>query len=175
MRTSFLEAHLARRTGGRGRERAALWLAALGMLAGGCSPKSDAEPPPPPQPFAASLGVDLKAMDKQRDELYIQTLQPGTGDGAKAGDKVWMTYTGWLPDGTQFDSNEGQKPLLVTLGKDFLIDGFMEGIGGIKLGEERRLVVPPTLAYGKAGDPGVIPKNSWLVFRVRRVAGATTP
>jgi FKBP-type peptidyl-prolyl cis-trans isomerase len=111
-------------------------------------------------------------MDKADNWLYVRTVQEGQGSGAGDGAKIRVTYTGWLADGTQFDSNEGMDPLLVTLGKDFLIDGFMQGLDGIKLGEERLLVVPPTLAYGPAGDPGVIPRNAWLVFRVRRVDGA---
>jgi peptidylprolyl isomerase len=152
---------------------ALLALAALAL--GGCRRGDQPEKPPPPPDFAPSLSVDLGKMKKHPDELYVQTLQPGTGDKAKAGDTIWMTYTGWLPDGSQFDSNEGQRPLLVTLGKTFLIDGFMEGIVGIQLGEERRLVVPPTLGYGKPGDPGVIPRNSWLVFKVRRVAAPEGP
>jgi FKBP-type peptidyl-prolyl cis-trans isomerase FkpA len=133
--------------------------------------RDDVEPPPPPPAFAEALGVDLDQMDKADNWLYVQSLQGGEGKGAEKGDKIRVTYTGWLPDGTQFDTNEGADPLLVTLGKDFLIDGFMQGLDGIKVGEERRLVVPPTLAYGPAGDPGVIPRNSWLVFRVRRVDG----
>lgn len=152
--------------------RRAVALAVL-LAVAACRKGDEPEPPPPPPPFAASLAVDLDEMDKHDDYLYVRTITPGTGPEAQTGDKVWLTYTGWLADGSQFDTNEGMRPLLTTLGKDFLIDGFMEGIDGIKLGEERRLVVPPTLAYGKAGDPGVIPRDAWLVFRVRRVAGPT--
>lgn len=152
--------------------RSVAWV--LVLIAAGCR-RDRPEPPPPPPPFAPSLSVDLGKMDEQDDYLYIQTLREGSGDEAKQGDKLWMRYTGWLPDGTQFDSNEQDRPLLVTLGKRFLIDGFLEGLQGIKTGEERLLVVPPALGYGKAGDPGVIPGDSWLVFRVRRVPGATTP
>jgi FKBP-type peptidyl-prolyl cis-trans isomerase FkpA len=147
---------------------AASIVAALLVFAG-CRRDDAPEPPPPPPDFAAELGVDLSAMERSDSWLYVRTLQAGEGEGAVEGAKIRVTYTGWLPDGTQFDSNVGQDPLLVTLGKDFLIDGFMEGIDGIKIGEERLLVVPPTLAYGTAGEPGVIPRNSWLVFKVRRV------
>ena len=143
---------------------------AAGVLALGCR-RDEVEEPPPPPDFADELAVDLGAMERADNWLYTRTLQPGQGEGAVTGDRIRVTYTGWLPDGTQFDSNAGSDPLLVTLGKDFLIDGFMQGIEGIKPGEERLLVVPPALAYGPAGDPGVIPRNSWLVFRVRRVDG----
>jgi FKBP-type peptidyl-prolyl cis-trans isomerase FkpA len=151
-------------------------LRALGVVvailaAGACRRDEVVEPPPPPD-FASELGVDLARMERADNWLYTQTLQPGEGEGAVDGDKIRVIYTGWLPDGSQFDSNLGNDPLLVTLGKDFLIDGFMEGIVGLKVGEERLLVVPPTLAYGEAGEPGVIPRNSWLVFKVRRVDGA---
>ena len=155
---------------------ALLALAALAL--GGCRKGDEVEKPPPPPDFAPSLSIDLGKMQHHPDELYVQTMHAGTGPQAKVPDKIWVYYTGWLPDGSQFDSNEGMKPLLVTLGKNFLIDGFMEGIEGMQLGEERRLVVPPTLGYGKPGDPGVIPKNSWLVFRVQRVPpppGAPAP
>ena len=146
--------------------------AVLALLAiGGCRRDESLEPPPPPD-FAPQLGVDLGRMERADNWLYTQTLQPGQGEGAVEGDKIRVIYTGWLPDGSQFDSNLGNEPLLVTLGKDFLIDGFMQGIEGLKVGEERLLVVPPTLAYGEAGEPGVIPRNSWLVFKVRRVDGA---
>jgi peptidylprolyl isomerase len=140
------------------------------VLVAACRRDDVVEPPPPPA-FAPELGVDLEEMERADNWLYVRTLEPGSGAGAGDQEKIRVTYTGWLPDGTQFDSNEGAEPLLVTLGKDFLIDGFMQGIEGIRAGEERLLVVPPTLAYGEAGDPGVIPRNSWLVFRVRRVDG----
>ena len=141
------------------------------LLAAAACRRGDVEEPPVPPDFAAQLAVDLDAMERSDTWLYTRTLQPGAGPGAQDGERIRVTYTGWLPDGTQFDSNVGQEPLLVTLGKDFLIDGFMEGIQEIRPGEERLLVVPPALAYGPAGDPGVIPRNSWLVFRVRRVDG----
>ena len=151
-------------------------LRALGLLgvllAAAACRRDEVEEPPPPPDFAPQLGVDLGQMERSDTWLYVRTLQAGQGEGAADADRIFVTYTGWLPDGTQFDSNVGQDPLVVTLGKDFLIDGFMEGIEGIKVGEERLLVVPPTLAYGVAGDPGVIPRNSWLVFKVRRVDGA---
>jgi FKBP-type peptidyl-prolyl cis-trans isomerase FkpA len=143
---------------------------AAGLLALGCR-RGDVEEPPPPPDFADALGVDLGAMERADNWLYTRTLEAGQGDGAADGQKIRVTYTGWLPDGTQFDSNVGRDPLLVTLGKDFLIDGFMQGIVGIQPGEERLLGVPPAPAYGAAGDPGVIPRNSWLVVRVRRVDG----
>src|SRR5688572_4510051 len=108
-------------------------------------------------------------MEESDSGLRMRVLSPGQGEPAQDSARILVTYTGWLPDGTEFDSNEGQDPLIVTLGKDFLIDGFMEGLQDIRRNEERQLLVPPVLAYGAAGDPGVIPRNSWLVFRVRRV------
>ena len=130
--------------------------------------RDEGELPPPLPSFAPALEVDLSAMDESDTHLYVRVLQEGAGDPAQDQERIGVTYTGWLPDGTQFDSNAGREPLAVTLGKDFLIDGFMEGLTGLRPGEERQLVVPPALAYGPAGDPGVIPRNSWLVFRVRR-------
>jgi peptidylprolyl isomerase len=146
--------------------------AAWALAAVGACRRDDAVEPPPPPDFAPELGVDLGRMERADNWLYTQTLTAGGGEGAVEGEKIRVVYTGWLPDGSQFDSNLGNDPLLVTLGKDFLIDGFMQGVDGLRVGEERLLVVPPTLAYGAAGEPGVIPRNSWLVFKVRRVDGA---
>ena len=144
-------------------------LLALALGLGACRDRGVDEVPLPS--FAPELGVDLPAMRTTPTRLRVQMLSEGEGEPAVEYDRILITYTGWLPDGMQFDSNVGHEPLPATLGEGFLIDGLMEGLEGIRLGEERRLLVPPDLAYGPAGDPGVIPRNSWLVFRVRRVDG----
>jgi FKBP-type peptidyl-prolyl cis-trans isomerase len=99
-------------------------------------------------------------------ELRVQEIAPGTGDGAKAGDVVTVNYTGVLPDGTVFDAsaNHGQ-PFSFTLGEGRVIQGWEQGILGMKKGERRLLAIPPSLGYG-ANANGAIPANSTLIFEV---------
>lgn len=121
--------------------------------------------------YASSLGVDLKAMHQTGDGLYLQDLTPGDGPPAAAGDRVSMAYTGWLPDGRKFDSTgEGGAPYTFVLGRGSVIQGWDEGVAGMRVGGVRRLVIPPALGYGATGSGGVIPPNSTLVFEVKMVA-----
>ena len=71
-------------------------------------------------------------------------------------------------DGTPFDSTLAGRPQRVTLNEDFMVDGFREGVQGIRMGEERLLVVKPELGYERLLVEGV-PRGSWLVYRVKRV------
>jgi len=114
--------------------------------------------------FASSLGVNLAQMTEMASGLYYQDLVVGIGEEAKAGDVVTVIYTGWLHDGTEFDSNVGGDP--VTFDLDGVILGWQEGIPGMKVGGKRKLVIPPDLAYGKNGIPPTIPGNATLVFDV---------
>lgn len=125
--------------------------------------------PEPPSDLAPALGVDVSRMDRSGTGLYIEVMNKGRGAPAAAGAKILIDYKGWLPDGKLFDTNEGQGPLAVSLDQDFLIDGVMEGLQGIRVGEERKLVIPPALGYGELGDLGYVPRNSWLVYEVRRL------
>jgi FKBP-type peptidyl-prolyl cis-trans isomerase FkpA len=118
--------------------------------------------------YAASLGVDLSAMTKTASGLYYQDLEEGSGEAAKTGDPVLANYTGWLPDGTKFDSSYDRgEPLAFTVGG--LIAGWNEGVVGMKVGGKRRLVIPPGLGYGKQPN-GPIPAMSTLVFDIDLVA-----
>jgi peptidylprolyl isomerase len=141
-----------------------LLLLALALV--GC--RGGDEEPAPPAEFAPELGVDLSQMERTESGLYIQVLQEGTGDPPRPGLRIGIEYTGWLVDGTPFDSTVAGMPQRVTLGEDFMVDGFMEGIEGIRMGEERLLVVKPDLGYERLLVPGV-PRDSWLVFRLKRV------
>ena len=99
--------------------------------------------------------------------VQIETLKPGTGDGAKDGDTVVVHYTGLLTDGTKFDSSHDRnEPFDVTLGQRRVIAGWEQGLQGMKVGETRRLTIPPELGYGARGAGGVIPPNATLVFEV---------
>lgn len=89
---------------------------------------------------------------------------------ARAGDKVWVEYTGKLENGTVFDasSKHPDQPLIFTLGQGQVIRGWDEGIAGMKVGEKRNLVIPADLAYGPERK-GNIPPNSTLVFDVELI------
>ena len=105
--------------------------------------------------------------DEDKGELIIEDLVVGQGVEAKEGNVITVNYTGWLENGTQFDPSlsPGRDPLVITLGAGQVIQGWDEGIPGMKVGGKRRLTIPPHLAYGnQAVDP--IPANSTLIFEV---------
>ncbi|HZQ05430.1 MAG TPA: FKBP-type peptidyl-prolyl cis-trans isomerase [Anaerolineae bacterium] len=101
--------------------------------------------------------------------LQIVEVQPGTGKTAQSGSSVSVHYTGYLTDGTQFDSSIGGQPITFVLGSGRVIPGWEEGIAGMQVGEKRRLIIPPQLGYGAQGAGGVIPPNATLVFDVELV------
>ncbi|KAK6358684.1 peptidylprolyl isomerase fpr4 [Orbilia blumenaviensis] len=100
------------------------------------------------------------------DGVKIEDHKVGSGPEAKKGQKVSMRYIGKLTDGKVFDSNKKGKPFTFNLGKGDVIKGWDIGVAGMKVGGERKLVIPANLAYGNKALPG-IPKNSTLVFEVK--------
>ncbi len=117
--------------------------------------------------FAPSLGVDLNAMNRSESGLYTQDLKVGTGPEALNGRYLEVHYTGWLSDGTQFDtSRDTNEPLPLVLGQTRVIEGWQEGLVGMRVGGQRRLVIPSWLGYGANGRYDAIPPNAVLVFDV---------
>ena len=99
--------------------------------------------------------------------LQVEDLVVGDGVEAQSGKEITVHYTGWLTDGTQFDSSIDRKqPLSIVLGVGQVIKGWDQGIEGMKIGGKRKLTIPPELAYGNRAVGGVIPKNATLVFEV---------
>jgi FKBP-type peptidyl-prolyl cis-trans isomerase FkpA len=125
-------------------------------------------------PAAAGASSNLSATVKELQK--IDTKQ-GTGAEALSGKPVLVHYTGWLYDsaapegkGTKFDSSRDRGvPFGFFLGSGKVIKGWDEGVVGMKVGGQRRLVIPPQLGYGERGAGGVIPPNATLIFDVELV------
>jgi FKBP-type peptidyl-prolyl cis-trans isomerase FkpA len=99
--------------------------------------------------------------------LIIEELVVGEGVEATAGQQVSVHYTGWLTNGTKFDSSKDRNdPFEFALGARHVIAGWDEGVQGMKIGGTRKLTIPPELGYGARGAGGVIPPNATLVFEV---------
>ena len=111
--------------------------------------------------FAESLEIDLDSMTETASGLFYRDDVEGTGEAAAMGDVVTVSYTGWLAKANEFDSGQ----LHITLGETALIDGFTEGVIGMKLGGTRTIVMPSSLGYG-SGGAGQIPGDAVLVFEL---------
>ena len=127
------------------------------LLVAGCGGGSSS-PTSPSQPSASFSQTDLTV---------------GTGTEATTGRRATVNYTGWLYDpaqpeskGRQFDTSAGRGPFAFTLGAGQVIRGWDQGVVGMKVGGQRRLILPPELGYGSAGSGNVIPPNATLVFDI---------
>lgn len=99
--------------------------------------------------------------------MKIEKLVVGKGATPKKGDTVTVHYTGWLTDGTKFDSSVDRKePFSFVLGMGQVIKGWDQGVATLCVGDKAKLTLPPEFAYGRQGYPGVIPENATLIFEV---------
>jgi len=122
---------------------------------------------------AAACGSSSNPMAPTTNVPFTQTdLRVGTGPEAVAGRTIIVNYTGWLYDaskpdqkGAQFDTSIGRGPFSFVLNAGQVIQGWDQGFAGMKVGGQRRLVIPPSLGYGSSAN-GPIPANSTLVFDV---------
>ena len=100
-------------------------------------------------------------------ELQIEIMTEGDGKMAEAGTRVSVHYEGRLEDGEVFDASRPRgEPFAFTIGAGQVISGWEQGVTGMKIGETRRLTIPPELGYGAAGAGGVIPPNATLIFEI---------
>lgn len=155
-------------------------IATLCLIAAGCQQAGrDAAPPAEdaaasrpagePAETQAAAGSDAPAGQEVTlpNGLVYQELVMGEGAVAEKGMAATVHYTGWLTDGTKFDSSlDRNQPFGFTLGQGQVIKGWDEGVQGMRVGGKRKLTIPPDMAYGARGYPPVIPPNSTLVFEV---------
>jgi peptidylprolyl isomerase len=144
----------------------------LGVLAAAvaCAP---AAAPPPPQPitqalFAAEAEVELGEMTQHERGFYYRDIVVGEGRQGQPGLTVHIAYVVRLPDGTEVDRAEPERPLMFKLGERQSIVAMELALRGMRVGGARQLVVPPELAYGARGR-GKVPPNATLVMIVRLV------
>ena len=105
------------------------------------------------------------------DELQIEDQIKGEGEEAVPGMTVDVHYTGWLVDGSKFDSSHDRNQTFsFKLGAGQVIQGWDQGVAGMKVGGVRKLTIPPGLGYGARGAGGVIPPDATLIFKVELVA-----
>ena len=123
---------------------------------------------------AKKMEAVIKGCTKTKEGIYFQIVEAGKGKKAGAGKKVTVEYKGYLVDGTMFDASkhfypQGHEALEFTTGAGQMIPGFDMMVQDMMYGETRHMVLPPELAYGAYGYPGVIPGNAYICFDVKLV------
>jgi FKBP-type peptidyl-prolyl cis-trans isomerase len=138
----------------------ALFAFILSACGGSGDAKGDASP-------GGDLAADSAALTRTASGLRYQDVSVGNGAEARPGQVAVVHYTGWLTDGTKFDSSRDRgEPFSFPVGGGQVIAGWDEGVAGMKVGGRRKLVIPANLGYGEMGAPPVIPPGATLVFDV---------
>lgn len=121
--------------------------------------------------FAPSLKITLDSTERRPSGLYVHDLVVGTGAVADSMSTAEVHYTGWLADGTKFESSRdaGGTSYRFTVGIGQVIGAWDEGVRGMRVGGKRRLIVPPRLGYGDIGSPPAIPRMATLIFEVELI------
>lgn len=118
----------------------------------------------------ASISDNIKIEENEEEtmpQLKIEIMEQGQGQEVKKGDIISVHYTGYLENGTKFDSSlDRGEPFEFEIGLGHVIQGWEQGLIGMKVGEKRKLIIPPELGYGSSGAGGVIPPNATLIFEV---------
>ena len=157
----------------------------IASLSAGCqveraTPVPAPTPPPqaaaPPGPPSLAEATKLGEPAKRPSGLVYETLKEGTGPQARSGDTATIHYTAAVEGGNQFDSTcHRNQPATFEIGDSRLIQGWNEGIAGMKVGERRKVTVPSNLAYGALGRLPVIPPNGTLSLDVELLALGEPP
>jgi peptidylprolyl isomerase len=138
-------------------------LLAVAVIIPACTQKESKQPAQNAQPAAAQPAATVTTPSGLG---YVDMVE-GTGKTPTSGKQVKVHYTGWLENGTKFDSSVDRgEPLVFPLGVGQVIPGWDEGVMSMKVGGKRKLIIPPQLGYGEAGAGGVIPPNATLIFEV---------
>lgn len=140
--------------------RASACMLAFGLAAAGCGSDTPTQPLPFEEidevEFDESLGIDLSEMTVTDSGLYYQDLTVGDGALAESESEVSVHYLLRLRNGQELETSVGGDPLTFTIDVSNIIPGFNEGVRGMRVGGERKLVIPPALAYGVRGPEGIL-------------------
>jgi len=154
------------------------WLAAMvGLALAGCQQTSTTEntsattgtasTSAPSASAPATSGATEGQERTLAGGLKVTDIKVGSGPMAESGSQVAVHYTGWLTDGTKFDSSlDRGQPISFAIGSGQVIRGWDEGLKGMRVGGKRKLTIPSSMAYGAEGRPPVIPPDATLVFEV---------
>lgn len=111
--------------------------------------------------------INIQDEETAPAELKIEVMQEGEGREAENGDTLTVHYSGYFEDGTKLDSSlDSGEPFVFQIGQGRVIQGWEKGLLGMKVGEKRKITIPPELGYGSSGAGGVIPPNATLIFEV---------